>query len=366
VRPPRSPNCLGPSLSVVRRTGSEWEQCESELLRAGSAIPLYHRFAWTKLFGEPDSFFLSAQDGAGKCQGGVAVAVARSRVLPKHLLLRVQRCVPIEVEGALEATFTALTELARQNSRVLRVNIELFSRDDGFRKTAGELLAALGFRPASTPRVYRNTVCVDLSPPEDSIFSQLNQRARRGIRAINKHPLEIRAIADPALGDRMESIRKATCDRHGGTFLARDWGKVISFCRENPTLARLVGLFRTDGVGPNALLAFNWVLHHGDHAEYYIGASVRDDGNSCPLGYGLMWDLICWAKRLGAVWFDMGGVTPGTFGDKNDVLGGISDFKRTFSKTMVQINDEWELEPHPIRAKVARLFSFAARAFRRR
>jgi lipid II:glycine glycyltransferase (peptidoglycan interpeptide bridge formation enzyme) len=67
-----------------------------------------------------------------------------------------------------------------------------------------------------------------------------------------------------------------------------------------------------------------------------------------------MWDLIVWAKRAGATWFDFGGVTAGTAGS-GDPLGGISDFKRLFSKERAEVAEDWVLEPRKLVARLARL-----------
>jgi hypothetical protein len=62
--------------------------------------------------------------------------------------------------------------------------------------------------------------------------------------------------------------------------------------------------------------------------------------------------------------FDMGGAVPADARD--DPRVGISDFKRRFSKEMVAVGAEWEFEPHPARAAVARWLSDAATRIRRR
>ena len=74
----------------------------------------------------------------------------------------------------------------------------------------------------------------------------------------------------------------------------------------------------------------------------------------------LFWDLILWAKRGGATWFDLGGVTTGTTGS-GDPVGGISDFKRLFSKHMAEVADDWVLEPRWLPARLAAVVSSGAR-----
>lgn len=350
----------------MRSVCLEWEKCEAELLAGRVALPLLHRCVWIRMVGGSESWFLAVRDNSGTCRGGFAIQVERSRALPKHVLLRVRRCGPMGMEGAIEVAFAALAELARLNSWVLRVNIELFSPDSDFRTMAGRSLSALGFRPASEPRSYENTISVDLSPTEDEIFARLSKSARRNIRAIGKdESVEVRPIRDAELGPRMEAMRKATFTRTGGSFTSRDWGAVMNFCHEHPAQARLVGLFRTNTCGPDSLLAYALSFHHIDHAEYNDSAAIRDDQIKVPLAYALIWDLIIWAKNCGAAWFDMGGVTPGQLNDTSDPLGGISDFKRFFSKTLVPVGEEWEWEPHPARARLARFVRAVASWFTR-
>ncbi len=129
---------------------------------------------------------------------------------------------------------------------------------------------------------------------------------------------------------------------------------MIGFCTRHPDLARLVGLFQSGVSGPNALLAFALCFFHGDHAQYVTAASTRESSLKIPLAYGVAWDLLCWAKSEGATWFDFGGITDGTQGDSADLLGGISDFKRYFSKNVVEVGEEWVLEPRRVRAGLAR------------
>ena len=61
-----------------------------------------------------------------------------------------------------------------------------------------------------------------------------------------------------------------------------------------------------------------------------------------------------WAKSQGVTWFDFGGITVGTQGDPDDPLGGISDFKRYFSRDVVEVGEERVFEPRRLRAGLAR------------
>ena len=94
--------------------------------------------------------------------------------------------------------------------------------------------------------------------------------------------------------------------------------------------------------------------------SYFAGASSRPrDLPRLQIGYPLMRDLIVWAKRAGATWFDCSGVTAGPAGS-GDPLGGVSDFKRMFTKQTTDVAEDWVLEPRKVMARLAALVSTSA------
>jgi lipid II:glycine glycyltransferase (peptidoglycan interpeptide bridge formation enzyme) len=166
--------------------------------------------------------------------------------------------------------------------------------------------------------------------------------------------VEVREIVGADYAERMNALLEETMQRTGGDFHPVNWHRIARLCLQNPGLARLSGLFRTDVTGPESLVAFALGLAHGDHVEYSHAASTRDPSLRIPLVYALAWDLICWGKTTGATWFDFGGISPAGHAEGGDATGGISDFKRYFSRDVVQVGEDWSYEPHPMRAALAR------------
>jgi hypothetical protein len=193
---------------------------------------------------------------------------------------------------------------------------------------------------------------VDLTPTEEQIFASFRSSARRNVRQLEKHPLEIRSIDHSYIG-RLEQLTIETLRRTDGTYVPQDWSARIALSQSHPHLSRISGVFRTDREGPEALLSFMWGAMHGDHGQYRDGASTRGESR-VPLSYALMWDLVRWAKQQGAFWFDLGGVTDGHEGDTTDLLGGISDFKRHFTARTERVGNGWVLNAMTLRARVAR------------
>jgi hypothetical protein len=290
----------------------------------------------------------------------LAVEVRASRALPGHLLLRAERFGGSMRDDVREATLAALLELARRNRRVVRLNVELFCRDPSRRARIEETLQRHGLRRAAVNRRYARTVAIDVAADEASLLASFHATARRHIRAAAKHPVAVRPITDVSFAARLQSLIHETMQRTGGTVARADWVRPIALSAEQPGLSRVVGMFRTDREGPESLLAFAWGCAHGDHAHYDAAASTRNTDLRLPMAYALAWDLVCWAKRTGARWFDFGGITDGHFGDADDRLGGISDFKRYFSKDVVDVGGEWVFEPSAARAGIAKAISGGA------
>ena len=350
----------GFDVELLRGLSPTRERFERELLESGRGLPLSHRTAWVELQRSPaDSWFLAVTDSAGNACGGAALQMSPSRALPGHLLARSERFGPALSAGAQRAALQALTILARQQRRILRISVETFAIDAATRAELEGHARALGFARVQPPRAYEHTLLVPLDGDEKSIFASIHKTARQNVRAADKHPVQVRPIDDAALFPRLDELSRETYARTGGMYDAPDWSRIVALGAKHPAISRLVGLFRTDVTGPEALLAFAWGCGHGDHAHYSRAASTRHTDLRMPLMYPVVWDLICWARANGARHFDFGGVTPGNQHGA-DPLGGISDFKRYFSRHLEAVGAEWSLEPRPMQAHAARFVSSAS------
>ena len=328
-------------VTVVRGLGEARARAERELEDAGMTLPLAQQARWGLARGVRDGWLFRVTGPAGEPAGAFAAELSPSRNLPGPLLARVHR-------------FAALARTARRAGRVLRVYLELCSPSAETHAWTAAAAARAGFAPAPEPHGYAHTVTVDLAPDEATILAGFHATARRHIRAVAKHPVALRVLDDERLVPRMEELTRETLARTGGVHRPVDWHAVLRTGRDHPGRLRAVGLFHTEVEGPASLVAFTVGHHHGHYASYEEGASTRETTLKAALVYPLLWDLMCWARRGGARAFDLSGITAGTH-DSGDPLGGISDFKRLFSTTVVHVGAEWVLEPNPVSAALARL-----------
>jgi lipid II:glycine glycyltransferase (peptidoglycan interpeptide bridge formation enzyme) len=285
-----------------------------------------------------------------------------SRALPGHRLLHLLRFGEGGgglTESSLDEGLAFLALHARRDRLVLRVTVDSFAVDGNARQRTADALQNHGFARVPTTRSYPRTLLLDLSATEEALFAGLHKNARQGVRNIARFPVRLSTVDSVDIAARLQQLSDRARQRTGGEQRPLDWRSFIEMTRRAPDLSRISILERSDRSASDSLLAFAWACNHGEIVEYAESGSIRTDDMKISSSYALLWDLILWAKRSGAKWFDLGGVTSGNT-TSDDPLGGISDFKRRFSQHEVEVGEQWEFSPHPGRAALAKAVSATA------
>ena len=308
---------------------------------------LPHRLDWLKATASNRTWWLAVRDLEQRPVASFGVSWFPTRALPGHRLLRLERLRFAPDPGPAEAAVQYLVNVARQDGRTVNLTVEPFFADPVERDRGRAVLEEAGLRLAYGTRMYANTVRIDLTPQPEEILSRFHPTARRHIRAVTKRQVEIRLIQDSAIAARLDEISTETFARTDASAEQEPWPALIAYCRAHPSLARLVSLVRTDQLGPKAVVAFALGVNHGDHVEYAAAGSTRPPDLRMPFGYALAWDLICWARTVGARWFDFGGI--GAASAEDDERRGIHGFKKMFGSDVVEVRQEWSFEARPMR-----------------
>jgi hypothetical protein len=282
-----------------------------------------------------------------------------------HFIYRVERLASCETERDDTALLKAIIDAAHSDRFCIRLHLGVFEPDASRRQRLGTVLGESGFVRAQQPESYRRTPSLDLQMSEEELFAGLASSARRNVRLPAKRGFQLVALDDPAYGAKLTELMEESFRRTAGTAISLPWQTILSRSRRSPNRSRVVGLFKPNDFSPGGLVAFAWGCVNGNYVTYEAGASTRQQGlGNLPLAYAPLWDLITWAKRIGAKWFDFGGVSAAGESAPDDPLGGITDFKRFFCERIIEVRDEWILEPRPYRAMIARTVSAAAARIR--
>lgn len=350
------------AIASVSGFGSDRVAVERRLSEQGIFIPVTERAALLPALGYTDAVLVIAAKNENAPIVAANITVAPSRALPGHRRLRVTRFGASDSTAVDHEVLKWITRYAQQDSGCLGMSVEIFERNAARRTRLGEMLRALSYVPARRPRNYQKTLYLDLQPTEDELFGKLTGDTRRSIRAPLKKNLELRPVEDTALANRIRSMVRLTFSRTGGSAPRIPWEAIIETSRQHPELSRISGVFDPAVAGPDSLLSFAWGLMRGNYATYEAGATFRRrDLGSISLGYAPVWDIVQWARRMSASWFDFGGITPGSKPTADDPVGGISSFKRSFSDQVIEVGEEWVYEPHPVRSSLAHILAAATR-----
>lgn len=291
----------------------------------------------------------------------VGLTAFPGRALPGTIIYRAER-ITLPADLALLPELTrAIATAVRRLPRALRCVCEVVIDGALAQDVVAQAFETAGFSHAPV-RQWRRTLVVPLAADPEVMLAGFSQKPRRDLRRLSELPVDVRPIADAGLVPRMQSLLEETYRARGGVPESAPWTRRMQLAADSPEVAYLRGLFRLDRSGDASLVAFAWGLRHGTHATYDVGASQRQPDLNVPLLTPLFWSLFRWAAANGATWFDLGGISSGT-AQSGDPLGGISDFKRLFSKDEREISAAFALEPNPLTARLAALSSRVAKRF---
>ncbi|MHB1328107.1 MAG: GNAT family N-acetyltransferase [Gemmatimonadales bacterium] len=331
---------------------AERAACQSAILAHGGSLPVYHRVEAERLDGAT-TWFVGLRSVGSPFTAGYAINVRTPRFAFGHRVLRASHFGAWIPETYRPAAIGAIARLAKQGGLTLRTNVGVFGAESADVASLVATCTAAGFAPAPEPWGYQDTVMIDLDRTEEDLLASFSRSARRNIREITKYGIQVETITDPVTIPRIEAMLIETMSRTGGSYVPQDWLRRLELARSHPSLARLVGAYLGERRDPDSLAAFALAYRHGSTAEYSDAASIRVPGSRAPLAYALTWDLVRWARDGGARQFDLGGVTFGNHADSADPLGGISDFKRSFSEDVRHVGTELIFHAPSLRSGVA-------------
>jgi lipid II:glycine glycyltransferase (peptidoglycan interpeptide bridge formation enzyme) len=168
----------------------------------------------------------------------------------------------------------------------------------------------------------RNTLYVDLRPPEAEILAQMKPKGRYNIRVAQKHGVAViedtseKGLVDFTRIQRRTALRQGIEIKPAGYF--RNLLSVLSS-------AHKISFFFAEYRGRR--LAAGLVVYFGRRATYLFGGSLAVH-RSVMAPYLLHFEIMRKAKALGYEWYDLWGIAPED--EPEHPWQNISVFKRKF------------------------------------
>jgi peptidoglycan pentaglycine glycine transferase (the first glycine) len=218
----------------------------------------------------------------------------------------------------------------------------------GPRPDLPQKLKAAGFQPSGQTIQPPRTVILDLAVDEEAILKAMNQSTRYKCKLGPKKEVSVRLGTSQDVAS-FNALMETTGERD-------DFG-----IRPPAYYQNAFDIFSTSG--QCALLMASYagqdlagvmVFLCGSKAFYLYGASSNAERNRMPT-YIVQWEAIRWAKKQGALQYDMWGIPDADeaqleaeFENRRDGLWGVYGFKRGFGGAVRRSLGAWDLVLNPL------------------
>jgi lipid II:glycine glycyltransferase (peptidoglycan interpeptide bridge formation enzyme) len=253
-------------------------------------------------------------------------------------------------ESLRRQVFRDLRALARRQGAIfvkidpdLRLGTGIPGEAGAIRNPVGETvvteLQAGGWRFSSEQVQFRNTVLIDLRPPEEELLANMKQKTRYNIRLAGRKGVVVRPGGEADL-DLLFDMYAETSIRDGFVIRSKSyyqtvWGIFMRRGYAEPLIAEV------DGEPVAALLVFRF----GGKAWYLYGMSKSQHREKMP-NYLLQWVAMRRAKQAGCITYDFWGA-PDVFSE-DDPMWGVYRFKEGFGGEVVRYLGAWDLPVRPV------------------
>jgi lipid II:glycine glycyltransferase (peptidoglycan interpeptide bridge formation enzyme) len=185
---------------------------------------------------------------------------------------------------------------------------------------------------------FRNTIIIDLTPPEDELLVRMKQKTRYNVRLSSRRGVTVRVGSLDDL-DILYTMYANTSIRDGFVIRERNYYRTVWELFYNAGMLKpLVAEVNQEPVAGLLLFIFK------RQAWYLYGMSTDVHREKMP-NYLLQWEAMRIAKKEGCSQYDLWGA-PESF-EENDPLWGVYKFKRGLGGIVVRHLGAWDLPVRP-------------------
>lgn len=252
--------------------------------------------------------------------------------------------LPWEDEEAVRAFFDGSKSMAQEKGiHTLKVEPEI-KEEDGRTKA---LLGEIGLEKFRWDLNHKTAYFVDLSPTEDEIVANMKRGARYNSRLAGRKGVEIVEDNSTEAQEEFWEVFEVTAKRNGFWYRPRGyqfelWKAMFGAGRAH--------LFFAEHEGERLAGALAYVF--GEKCWYFQSATTNEKRNLKPT-HLLQREMMMWAKRQGAILYDMMAVpSSGELENEDHPLHGVYEFKDGFGGEVKDFVGCLDLPIKPAQAKL--------------
>jgi peptidoglycan pentaglycine glycine transferase (the first glycine) len=192
---------------------------------------------------------------------------------------------------------------------------------------------------------FRNTVLIDLAPPEEALLNRMKQKTRYNIHLAGRKGVTVRSAGLSDL-PMLFKMYAETSLRDG--FVIRDqayyeytWGTMLQSQMADILVAEV------EGQANSAVVVFRFA-----GKAWYLNGMSRDLHREKMPNYLLQWEAMRRAKAAGCLVYDLWGA-PDAF-DESDPLWGVFRFKEGLGGIVLRTPGAWD---YPVRPWLYQLYT---------
>lgn len=236
-----------------------------------------------------------------------------------------------------EEQLSALKQLGKQHNALFIKLEPNVSGPQGktLKNPLSSLMSAYDLRP-SRSLFTRYTFQIDLNPPEETLFEQLESKTRYNVRLASKKGVQIFENTSESGMEQYIEVLEETTKRQG--FYAHS---PAYFRNMWQTLGKS-GLLRIFTAVYNQKVLSVWIMFMLNGVLYYPYGASRNEGREVMPNNLMMWEMIRFGKRNNCHLFDLWG-SLGPNPNPKDPWFGFHKFKKGYGGTLTEFVGTYDL-----------------------
>ncbi len=193
--------------------------------------------------------------------------------------------------------------------------------------------------PAPKDTFAKHTILLDLTPNEETLFTNLHSKVRYNTRLAQRKGVAVEEMTNEAGLKIFLQLQRETAQRQGFFIHPNRYFETMLKVLGPKKMMRIL-VAKVEDTEPHRLVA--WILFHHEGVLYYPYGGSSNQLKNYMASNLMMWEAIKLGKKLNCQLLDMWGAAPPDT-DQADPWHGFTDFKLKYGGQRVEFLDSRDL-----------------------